>query len=166
MSKNLTPVHLGMYNEFESDTGHRTVNFRNATESRTSTASVEIFDGHKITADLRVKAEDNIAMALSILGVGRVTDEVEYHAADLLNSGRTEEDFTRFAVINLRAALLLREKASKESEKDLDDAFALYKLAYPDAAVTRSEFPDQSMSKFWITNLSKIRKDPTVLGAL
>lgn len=169
---------LGLKNYFEGKTGsgkHGDIykgtqpflNVRNKGDDRTTVHEIELRNKDTwIIADFQPKEEDQILLALSMLGVGRVTDEVEYHAADLLNSGRTEKDLLRFAVINLRAALLLREQEAKESEKTMDEAYALYRLAYPDAAVTRSEFPDQSMSNFWVATLQKIRKDPTVLGSL
>lgn len=159
------PVYRNMFNEFEANVGPKTINFRNETSKRNNVTSIEIHNGGEVIKDIRIKPEDNAAMALAVLGIGRVTDEVEQLAHDAAN-GKTEEELIRFAVINLRAIQLLREEKQSKLKKDLDDAFALYQLAYPDAAVTRSEFPDQSMHKFWLANLKKIRKDPTALGSL
>jgi hypothetical protein len=165
-------VHRDLCNEFEALSGTKTINFRNEGSKRDSVSSIEIHNDGEHIKDIRVKEEDNVAMALAILGIGRVTDNVERRAqdrADLImneNSGSSIDGNLDQAIVNLRAILIAREKQAETFKKDLDDAYALYKLAYPDAAVTRSEFPDQSMSKFWITNLSKIRQDPTVLGSL
>lgn len=165
-------------NYFEGKKGHSAtgdsyrgtqpfLNVRNADSARTRVFEIELrSSSHSILAEFQPKEEDQIPLALSILGVGRVNDEVEHHAADLLNTGRTEEDFLRFAVINLRAALLLREQKAKETAELAEQAYALYKLAYPKTNIEFAEFVGASVGKFWVQNLKNIRKDPTVLGSL
>jgi hypothetical protein len=159
----------GTTNLFKSKTRNKELNFRNETDERDNVTSVEIrtVKGAYCVGmeEIVIDPKDNVAMALSILGVGRLTPEVEELAKDAMR-GRNEAELIQFAIINLRAALLLREQEEAESQKDLDDAYALYKLSYPRAIVTRETFTHESMSQFWLSNLRKLRQDPTVLGAL
>lgn len=152
-------------NQFKQTHGDREINFRNETSRRDNVSSIEIRTSDRITHAFTVDTEDNVAMALAILGVGRVTDEVEQVATEAMD-GKTTDELIRFAVVNLRAALILKEQEAATSAKELDEAYALYSLAYPKTDVTREEFPIQSLSSFWVGNLRTIRKDPTVLGSL
>jgi hypothetical protein len=168
---------LGLKNYFEGKPGSGAhgdiykgtqpfLNVRNKGDDRTTLFELELrTPNHNILAEFRPKEEDQILLALSMLGVGRVTAKVEEEADTLYNT-YNEEQLLERAVASLRAIQIARELKAKESEKTMDEAYALYRLAYPDAAVTRSEFPDQSMSNFWVATLQKIRKDPTVLGSL
>jgi hypothetical protein len=159
---------LGLTNQFQaSQIKNLKLNFWNETEERTNVTSIEINQGG-IRTVFPAKPEDNVAMALSILGVGRVTDEIEEraHEAASLGGGRSVEDLIEYAVINLRAALITRQQEQEAASKDLDDAYALYKLAYPKALKTLEEFKGVSVSHHWLANLRKVRQDPTVLGAL
>ena len=161
----MTNPALALQNIFTSPNGKNEINFRNKTNERDSVSSIEIKQGQNFVV-LPIKTEDNVAMALALLGVGRVTPEIEGRAQNVTHSSVTEGQLIESAVTNLRAALLLREKEAVASVKDLDDAFALYKLSYPRAIVTRETFATGTMSEFWTSNLRKLRQDPTVLGAL
>jgi hypothetical protein len=162
---------LGLSNIFTSTHGKDEINFRNKTNARDSVSSIEIQQGQQFVI-LPVKTEDNVAMALAVLGVGRVTDDIEEHAqarATLLADERcsdTEDEQLNYAITNLRAILIAREKKAAASVKDLDDAYALYKLSYPKTNIARDEFEGMGIFSFWLANLRKIRQDPTVLGTL
>lgn len=161
-------------NIFTSPKGGHELIFRNADYTRTSVVGVEMFrkdymGNSAIHIDFPCKAEDNVAMALAVLGIGHVTDEVESRAqrtAAMATDFANEDALMEQAVSALRTIQILREAKAKESITEMDDAYAMYRLAYPDAMISREEFPGQSMHAFWITNLRKIRQDPTVLGAL
>ena len=158
---------LGLKTSFESTVGSRVVSFRKDRSPWANVDTIEIRqDGDPLRA-IQTDPKDNIEMAIAVLGVGRVTDAVEDKAQGLATkSGYTEEQMLEYAVTNLRAAMIIRERDSAEAKKDLEDAYALYKLAYPDSQVKDYEFPNHTARKFWIANLRKIRQDPTALGAL
>jgi hypothetical protein len=155
-----------MYNEFEDKPGMKAVNFRNATTKRDNVTAIEIRYGNEQIMSIRIEPEDNPAMALSILGIGRVTDEVEQLAHDAMSGGKTEEDLIRFAVINLRAIQLLREEKETATINEQKAAYELYLLAYPKATRDFLSFKELSLMDHWISVLRKMRQDPTALGSL
>jgi hypothetical protein len=164
---------LGLKTIFDGRFKERKLRFINLTDERTSVSSVEIYrlDRNGVCDEssvLAIDPEDNIAMAVAVLGVGRVTDDIEAHAqmAAQTGDGATEEDLLKYAVINLRAAMIVRESNSEQAKKDLEDAYALYKLAYPNSGDMFEIFKEKEIHKFWVANLRKMRKDPSALGAL
>lgn len=158
---------LGLKTSFESRSSGRTVSFGTINRESDYANTISIREDGSPTRMIATKVEDNLAMAIAVLGVGRVTDEVEETAQALANRNNfTEEEMIEYAVGNLRAAMIIRERNSEQEKKDLEDAYALYKLAYPDSQVKDYEFPQYTARKFWIANLRKIRQDPTALGAL
>lgn len=164
---------LGLTNQFKSPAGDHEINFRNDTKARTDVTSIEILrrPSNVVTA-FPAKAEDNVAMALAILGVGRVTDDVEHQAQQRAlmiedhNYGHTSDGVLVQAIIGLRAILIAQKHEEEVASKDIEDAYALYKLAYPKSSITRERFPEMSTSEHWISTLRKVRQDPTKLGAL
>lgn len=167
---------LGLKNQFSARTGNKELNLRNEDNKRDSVSSVEIviidkLSGRSEAAIVKVDPADNLAMAISILGVGRVDDHVESRAQLMAgNMASAEQDaeaiMLDYALVNLRAAMILRERNSAEAKQELEDAYALYKLAYPNTEHTLETFSGHSACKFWADNLRKVRQDPTVLGSL
>jgi hypothetical protein len=168
---------LGSKNLFTNSANSKELNFRNKTNDRTSVSSIEIrklypTGGCESLESISVKEEDNVAMAIAILGVGRVTDDVESEAkirAEMIldaNYGHTEDGVLKQAIIALRSILIAREMEAAAATKDLDDAYALYKLAYPKTTTEFESFKVLSMKDHWLSVLRRMRKDPTVLGTL
>lgn len=165
---------LGLKNLFTNKAGNKDINFRNLGYNRDSVSSIEIRgEGGTWSKDFEVKTEDNVAMALSLLGVGRVTEEVEKYAnarAYMINDERiniTEEDELEVAVTRLRGILIAREKQQEQEKNLAADAWGLYKLSHPKTSVTVEEFKENRFLKeTWMVNLRNVRKDPTKLQAL
>lgn len=165
-------------NLFKSVKGDMEVNFRNKTDERDSVSSIEIripqdnaYGSWKMTEEFRVKPDDNVAMALAILGVGRVTDDVEHQAQQRAlmieddNYGHTSDGVLVQAIIGLRAILIAKQREEEAASKDIEDAYFLYLLAYP-KGTGRVEFESTGLKDHWVSVLRKVREDPTVLGAL
>lgn len=152
-------------NTFTSRSSTRKLTFR----EREGKPSVELYNPETNGVNyFPAKPEDDLAMAIAVLGVERVTDEVEEHAEYAADTGLgvTSEALLKSAVIDLRAAMILREREGIKQKKELEDAYALYKLAYPESGIGLAEFYGCSLYKFWRANLRKVRKDPTALGSL
>jgi hypothetical protein len=163
----------GMTNQFESEIGKHRINFRNTDDERTEVHTIEIKrDDLDRLVVFPVKAEDNVPMALSVLGLGRVTQSVEERAKITaeqqppLMRRLTDDELIEEAVVRLRAVMIRREREQGAVEQELDDAYALYKLAYPQTNITREEFPGTTLPKFWAGNLRAIRQDPTKLAEM
>lgn len=165
---------LGLKNLFTNKAGNKEINFRNETNARDSVSSIEIRgEVGKWTKDFEAKTEDNVAMALSLLGVGRVTEDVEQQAHVRANFALDENQPTtidgllKTAVINLRAILIAQEKQQEQEKNLAADAWGLYKLSHPKSSVTVEEFKEnQFLQETWMVNLRNVRKDPTKLQAL
>jgi hypothetical protein len=169
---------LGLTNQFRSPLAGLEINFRNEDVKRTNVSSIEItklsLTGDKDLVVFPAKTEDNLAMAIAVLGVGRVTDAVEStaqrRADQILSDPDSDPAYVdaalAIAVINLRAAMIIRERNSAEEKQLTEDAYALYRLAYPKSEKTFEVFECMEMQRHWIANLRKVRQDPTALGAL
>ena len=171
---------LGLTNQFENKVNGDSVNFRNEDYKRDNVSSIEITKGQPVghptpTTHVEFKAntDDNVAMALSLLGVGRVTEDVETRAhvrANFVinsNSSGTIDDLLETAVLNLRAILIAREKQQEQERHLVADAWGLYKLSHPKSSVTVTEFKENKfLQETWMVNLRNVRKDPTKLQAL
>lgn len=162
---------LGLKNLFEPSKGSGTINFRNDTCARDSVSSIETKADNGTFVVFPIKTEDNIAMALALLGVGRVTDKLEERAqrrADCIGGGlnpATTDDLLDTVVVNLRAILIAKQREEEAASKDIEDAYFLYLLAYP-KGTGRVEFESTGLKDHWVSVLRKVRKDPTVLGSL
>jgi len=171
---------LDLRNQFQNEFTGDSVNFRNDTAARDNVSSIEITkrtpgwvapNGTPLV-EFKVDVEDNVAMALALLGVGRVTDDVEERASVRANfarenyQGLTFDDLMDIAVVNLRAILIAKQREAEEASKDMKDAYSLYLLAYPKSNIVFDEFATTQINKHWLTVLRKVRQDPTVLGAL
>lgn len=156
---------LGLTNLFTGRFKERKLHLVNLTDERTSVSSMEIYREDRKgdcveSAVLAIDPADNLGMAVAMLGVGRVTEEVERRAQGLAGSfeGYTEEKLTQFAVTNLRAALIVRERNNTEEAKLTEEAFALCKLAYPDSSIT--EFKNNASRDYWVDRLRSLRNGP------
>lgn len=171
----LSPIHNhhGLSNQFKALATDKMINFRNESMSRDNVSAVEIRgEANHLLTEIVVDTKDNVAMALSMLGIGRVTDDAERSAqlrADMIlaeDCDHSIEGVLKQAVINLRAILIAQEREKEASEAEIKDAYALYALAYPKTNIGFEEFKSATVHKFWLANLHKVRKDPTVLGSL
>ena len=170
---------LGLTNQSQNKVNGDSVNFRNDTSARNNVSSIEITkknpwvtpSGSQLI-EFKADTDDNVAMALALLGVGRVTDDVEERASVRANfarenyQGLTFDDLMDIAVVNLRAILIAKQREAEEASKDMKDAYSLYLLAYPKSNIVFDEFATTQINKHWLTVLRKVRQDPTVLGAL
>lgn len=165
--------HRGMSNQFTAKSGTMVVNFRNKTIARDSVDSIEIRDGSGTLKEIVVDTDDNVAMALAILGVGRVTDPLERQARDrakTIESDSYGADIDRVlaqAIVNLRAILIAKQREAEDSEQLIKEAYNLYKLSYPSSTKDLAMFTEQKNNRdYWVATLKRIRKDPTALDSL
>jgi hypothetical protein len=151
----------GMTNQFESRVGNHTINFRNLDGERTDLHSIEIKrDDLDRLVVFPVKAEDNVPMALSVLGLGRVTQSVEERAKITAKQQPphmrrlTDDELIEGAVVRLRAVMIRREAEAKEATLT-EEAFALCKLVYPESRAT--EFKSPAARTYWVDRLTEMR---------
>lgn len=141
---------------FKSTSSDRSISFSTDDES----SLILISRSGDTGTSIRLDAKDNVAMALAVLGVGRVTDRVEKRAR--VRTDYTEEQLIEFAVTNLRAAMLLREQNTAEEKQLTEDAFVLYKLAYPETDFSLDEFIHNERNK-WVEKLQTLRFNKVTL---
>lgn len=120
---------------------------------------------------VEVSPSDNVPLAIAVLGTGRVTLDVEEdarkYAEEALNYGSSEDEIIEEALMKLRAIMLLREHRAeaadllkKASEKQMQDAYALYLLSHEDGTeVLESveEFARTTESGMWSSRLDWLR---------
>lgn len=117
-----------------------------------------------------VDRQDVVPLALAVLSGGRLSEDIEEMAVGLADSlgvdsfaqGRIDQ-----AMIQLRALVLLRERAvaereaqQKASEKKMRDAYALYLLAHEDGAEvfeSVEEFVRSDERLTWSNKLRSLR---------
>lgn len=151
---------LSLSNQFQAPKGSEEINFRNETTARDNVTSIEIRK-FGITTTFPAKAEDNVAMAIAVLGVGRVTDDVEKRAQSFANDYESEEALLERAMISLRAAMLIRERNNVEEKRLTEDAYDLYKLVVAKEIPTLEQFSTSHYADLraaWILKLETLRR--------